>query len=191
MTDAFDELLGASAALTWRCVPFDSLAPRELQAIHAARQRVFTVEQDCAVLDADSLDEVAHHLAAWAPGVREPVAYARLLPPGAKYVETSIGRVLTSVELRGRGLGRELMARALALVEAIWPGAGVRISAQTRLEAFYVSLGFVAVGPPDLEDGVEHTEMVQSGGGAHPHRYFPQYRHSGDRRRLHLYRPVA
>jgi ElaA protein len=37
----------------------------------------------------------------------------------------------------------------------------VRISAQTRLEAFYASLGFVAVGPPYLEDGVDHTEMLR------------------------------
>lgn len=149
-------------ALTWRCVPFDSLAPRELQAIHRARQRVFTVEQSCAFLDADELDEGAHHLVACAPGELEPLAYARLLAPGAKYAEASIGRVLTSVGARRSGLGRELMARALALVEAIWPHAGVRISAQTHLQAFYASFGFVAVGSPYLEDGIDHTEMLRS-----------------------------
>ena len=150
----------AEAALTWRCVPFDSLAPRELHAIHRLRQRVFVVEQDCAFLDADDLDELAHHVVAWADACAEPVAYARLLPPGAKYAEASVGRVLTSGAMRGRGLGRELMVRSLALVEAIWPGSAVRISAQTRLEAFYASLGFVAVGPPYLEDGIDHTEML-------------------------------
>jgi len=150
-----------TGTVQWTCVPFDSLAPRELQAIHRARQRVFAVEQSCAFLDADEHDEFAHHLVAWAPGGAEPVAYARLLPPGAKYGEASIGRVLTTDAVRGRGLGRELMARALALVEAIWPGAGVRISAQTRLEAFYVSIGFVAFGPPYLEDGIDHTEMLR------------------------------
>lgn len=152
----------ADAALTWRCVPFDSLSPRELQAIHRARQRVFTVEQSCAFLDADDLDEVAHHLVACAPGEVEPIAYARLLPPGAKYAEASIGRVLTSAGARGRGVGSELMVRALARVEAIWPQAGVRISAQTHLETFYASFGFVAVGPPYLEDGIDHTEMLRA-----------------------------
>jgi ElaA protein len=156
----------AGLALAWRCVPFDALAPRELQAIHRARQRVFTLEQQCAFLDADAHDEVAHHLAAWLAGEAEPVAYARLLPPGAKYEEASIGRVLTSAAMRGRGLGRELMARALARVDALWPGAGVRISAQTRLEAFYASYGFVAVGLPYLEDGIEHTEMLRREAGA-------------------------
>ena len=162
MTDRPARRRTPTSALTWRCVPFDSLGPRELQAIHRARQRVFVVEQSCFFLDADDLDELAHHLAAWARDDAEPVAYARLLPPRSKYAEASIGRVLTSRDMRGRGVGRELMARALALVAAIWPGAGVRISAQTRLETFYASLGFVAVGPPYLEDGVEHTEMLRA-----------------------------
>jgi len=152
----------ADAALTWRCVPFDSLSPRELQAIHTARQRVFVVEQHCAFLDADPHDESAHHLAAWLTGDAEPVAYARLLPPGARYPQASIGRVLTSPAMRGRGLGRELMARALVLVNAMWPTAAVRISAQTRLEPFYASLGFVVIGSRYVEDGIEHTEMLRA-----------------------------
>ncbi|HEX4233321.1 MAG TPA: GNAT family N-acetyltransferase [Caldimonas sp.] len=152
----------ALEVLVWRCVPFDSLTPRELDRIYAARQRVFAVEQGCAYLDADGRDEVAHHLAAWAPAAAEPVAYARLLAPGAKYSDASIGRVLTSLEARGRGLGRELMERSLALVEVIWPATAVRISAQTRLEGFYASLGFVAVGTAYLEDGIDHTEMLRT-----------------------------
>ena len=164
MSDAPDAR--TELALTWRCVPLDALAPRELQAIHRARQRVFTVEQQGAFLDADDHDEVAHHLAAWLAGEPEPVAYARLLPPGDKYDEASIGRVLTSVAMRGRGIGRELMARALARVDALWPRAGVRISAQTRLEAFYASFGFVAVGAPYLEAGIDHTEMLRRQAGA-------------------------
>ena len=157
---------GAAAAATlapvWRCVAFDALSVGELQGIYMARQRVFAVEQHCAFLDADGYDEIARHLCAWRQGEREPLAYARLLPPGAKYADASIGRVLTGASARGRGLGRELMVRALDLVESTWPGAAVRISAQTRLEAFYGSLGFVAVGPPYLEDGVDHTEMLRA-----------------------------
>jgi ElaA protein len=154
-------------APVWRCVPFDSLSPRELQGIYIVRQRVFAIEQACAFLDADGFDELAHHLTAWLPSEREPFAYARLLQPGAKYPEASIGRVLTGLHVRGRGLGRELMIRSLALVGAIWPGVGVRIAAQTRLEAFYVSLGFVAIGLPYLEDGIDHTEMLRSADAAH------------------------
>jgi ElaA protein len=152
---------GAGAALAWRCVPFDSLTPLELERIYAARQRVFAVEQGCAYLDADGCDELAHHLVALAPAVAEPLAYARLLAPGAKYAEASIGRVLTRFDVRSCGLGRELMERALALVATIWPATAVRISAQTRLEGFYASLGFVAIGAAYLEDGIDHTEMLR------------------------------
>ncbi len=162
MKTARDAPVAAEPALTWRCVPFDSLVPRELQAIHRARQRVFTVEQRCAFLDADEHDEDAHHLVACRPGRIEPIAYARLVAPGAKYVEASIGRVLVVDGARGRGLGRELMVRALALVDAIWPESGVRISAQSRLEDFYASLGFLAVGARYLDDGIEHSEMVRA-----------------------------
>jgi len=151
------------AAATWRVVPFDSLSLHELQCIYMARQAVFVVEQRCAFRDADGLDERAHHLAAWSPIQREPLAYARLLEPGAKFAEASIGRVLTTTAARRRGLGRETMVRALAHAAVIWPGVAVRICAQSRLEAFYASLGFVVAGPRYLEDGIDHTEMVHAG----------------------------
>jgi ElaA protein len=96
----------------------------------------------------------------------EPLAYARLLDPGAKYADASIGRVITTQAARGSGLGRELMGRAIAQAGLAWPDAAIRISAQTRLEAFYASFGFVAVGPTYLEDGIDHTEMLKAAAGA-------------------------
>lgn len=158
---------GAVAAIDqppplWRFMPFESLTVRELQYIYMARQEVFSVEQQCAFLDADGLDERAYHLAAWSPLQREPLAYARLLEPGAKYAEASIGRVMTTAAARGRGFGRETMVRALAHAADTWPGGAVRISAQSRLEAFYESFGFVVASPRYLEDGIDHTEMVHA-----------------------------
>ena len=153
-------------APVWRFARFDSLTVRELQYIYMARQAVFSVEQQCAFMDADGLDERAYHLAAWSPLQREPLAYARLLEPGAKYAEASIGRVITTAAARGRGLGRETMVRALAHAAETWPGVAVRISAQSRLESFYASLGFVVAGPRYLEDGIDHTEMVHVAPGA-------------------------
>ena len=152
---------GEWQAPVWRFAPFDSLTVRELQYIYMARQAVFSVEQQCAFMDADGLDDRAYHLAAWSPVQREPLAYARLLEPGAKYAEPSIGRVLTTAAGRGRGLGRETMVRALAHAAETWPGAPVRIAAQSRLEAFYASLGFVIASPRFIEDGIDHTEMVR------------------------------
>ena len=101
-------------ATTWRSCRFDDLTPRELQNIYAARQQVFVIEQACIYLDADGHDDAAWHLAAWSPQQRLPLAYARLLDPGVKYPEPSMGRVLTTSAARGTGLGRELVRRVRA-----------------------------------------------------------------------------
>jgi ElaA protein len=150
-------------ALRWRWCRFASLTVFELEAIYAARQHVFALEQQCIYLDADGYDEAAYHLAAWQSGERLPMAYARLLDPGTKYLEASMGRVITSGPARGWGLGRELVRRVLAHAEEAWPGDAIRISAQTRLERFYRDFGFVAVGAPYMEDGIPHTEMLRAG----------------------------
>lgn len=145
----------------WRCCSFDELSLRELQNIYMARQQVFGLEQNCAYVDADGYDEAAWHLAAWSDSQRMPLAYARLLPPGAKYADdASIGRVVTTQAARGVGLGRELVRRAIAACESLFPRQAIRISAQSRLEKFYEEFGFVVVGERYLEDGIAHTEML-------------------------------
>jgi ElaA protein len=147
-------------ALTWRWCRFDELSVFELQAIYMARQLVFSIEQACAYLDADGYDEASFHLAAWSPGHKVPLAYARVVHPGQKYAEPSIGRVITTAAARGTGLGRELVRRAIAHCALTFPGQGIRISAQTRLERFYAEQGFAAIGVPYMEDGIPHTEML-------------------------------
>lgn len=158
--------IAARAALPddieWRWRRFDELQVRELQHIYAARQLAFAIEQECIYLDVDGCDERSFHLAAWSKAQREPLAYARVIDPGVKYAEASIGRVVTVGLGRGHGLGREVMVRAIAHAAEVWPGMAIRISAQTRLERFYASLDFVATGPPYLEDGIDHTDMLLS-----------------------------
>ncbi|HEV7913189.1 MAG TPA: GNAT family N-acetyltransferase [Albitalea sp.] len=146
--------------VTWRSGRFDALSLRELQFIYMARQQVFAIEQNCVYLDVDGHDETAWHMAAWSPAQAMPLAYARLLDPGVKYAEPSMGRVITTEAARGTGLGRELVRRVVELGDRVWPGRGMRISAQSRLEAFYGELGFAIVGERYLEDGIPHTEMA-------------------------------
>jgi ElaA protein len=149
--------------LRWRWCRFEALSLRELQFIYMARQQVFIIEQNCVYLDADGADETAHHLAAWAEDSPMPLAYARVSDPGVKYVEPSIGRVITTASARGTGLGRELLTVAVAQTVAAWPGLGIRISAQSHLEAFYQGFGFEIVSERYLEDGIPHTEMLRKG----------------------------
>lgn len=144
----------------WRWCRFDELSVHELQNIYTARQLVFVLEQECPYLDADGVDEQSHHLAAWSARQREPLAYARVVAPGVKYAEPSIGRVITTSAARGTGLGRELVRRAVELALATYSGQGIRISAQSRLERFYAGFGFQRIGEDYLEDNIPHTEML-------------------------------
>lgn len=147
-----------TSLISWRTCRFDELTPHELQNIYTARQLVFVIEQKCIYLDADGHDENAWHLAAWSNEHRVPLAYSRLITPGVKYAEPSIGRVITTSAARGTGLGRELVRRSIALSHEVFPGHAVRISAQSRLKKFYEEFGFVVQGEQYMEDGIPHTE---------------------------------
>ena len=145
--------------MNWSWSRFESLGVDNLYDALALRCRVFVLEQG-PYLDPDGLDRQAWHLLGRdAQGTLQ--AYLRIVDPGAKYAEPSMGRVVTSPELRGSGLGRRLVAEGVARCDAAWPGQGMRISAQAHLERFYGGWGFVRVGEPYLEDGIPHLEMVR------------------------------
>lgn len=93
---------------------------------------------------------------------RALVAYARCLPPGAKFPEPSVGRVVVDPGCRGRGLGHMLLRRALAVCAQRYPDRPVRISAQAYLERFYAAHGFQTQGEAYLEDGIAHREMLRA-----------------------------
>lgn len=153
-------------ALAWRCAPYAELSLDELYALLQLRSMVFVVEQQCPFLDLDGDDSRAWHLLGWAEagGRRVLCAYARLFAPGVKYAEASVGRVVSHPAVRRAGAGRALMAEALRRLEALAPGAPVRIGAQKYLERFYASFGFRRAGDDYLEDGIVHLEMVRPGG---------------------------
>ena len=142
--------------LIWHVRTFAELTVSELYAIMELRQRVFVVEQKCVYQDADGVDPVSRHV--WAQSGDAIAAYLRIVPAGVKFAELSIGRVITSPDFRGSGLGRELMKRGIAAA-----GAGpIRIGAQAHLEKFYTELGFVKAGEPYDEDGIPHIEMLRT-----------------------------
>lgn len=143
----------------WRWRAFPELSPEELYSILQLRALVFVVEQNCAYNDLDGHDRGAYHL--FLEGGGGVVAYLRVIPPGLRYAEPSIGRVVTHPSARGSGLGYELMREGLRRVEALFPELSIRIGAQRRLERFYQTLGFVTVSDPYDEDGIEHVEMIR------------------------------
>ncbi|MCS7081199.1 MAG: GNAT family N-acetyltransferase [Chloracidobacterium sp.] len=155
----------ATAPVEWRTARFAELTVDDLYAVLQARLAVFVVEQQCVYQDADGVDRYAHHIMGWrpTPSGQVLVAYCRLVAPGVKYAEPSIGRVITTAAGRGQGLGKELMRRALALHDALYPGQGNRISAQQYLERFYGAFGYRTVSAPYDEDGLPHVEMLRDG----------------------------
>lgn len=151
-----------SETLAWQLKPFAALAPAELQAIHMARQSVFIVEQICPYQDADDYDAQAHHLCGWGAQRGVLLAYLRLLPPGSKYLEASLGRVITTAAGRGQGLGKLLLEQGIRECHHLYHGHAIRISAQHYLERFYQAAGFQTVSTPYLEDNIPHIAMLLS-----------------------------
>ena len=138
----------------------EDLSGPQFHQIIAERERVFVVEQDCPYQDADDLDAVSWHLIASVEG--QLAAYLRIVDPGHKYPEASIGRVLTPKTFRGLGLGQQLMTEAIAGAQRHYPGLAIRISGQSYLLAFYRAFGFETVGEEYLEDGIPHFEMLRA-----------------------------
>jgi ElaA protein len=145
-------------ALHWAWARFAELGLDGMYDALALRARVFVLEQQCVYEDVDGLDRQAWHLLGRSAEGRA-LAYLRVVDPGLKYDEPSIGRVVVDPSQRGSGLGRVLVQQGIARCTSVWPGRGIRIGAQAHLERFYGSLGFVLQGAPYVEDGIPHVEM--------------------------------
>lgn len=144
--------------MLWKWQKFDELSTRELYEILNLRQSVFGVEQKCAYLDTDGVDYECWHLCGRENG--QLLAYLRVVPAGIKYQEPSIGRVVTSSQGRGKGLGKILMTEALKNIQKELGLTPIRISAQAYLEKFYGDFGFKRIGETYLEDNIPHLEML-------------------------------
>lgn len=168
--------------MRWTWARFADLGADDLYDALALRARVFVVEQACAFQDPDGIDRRCWHLL----GRQDDgllTAYLRVVDPadaaGERGVggegdehqehperdergergEPWIGRVVTAPEARGSGVGRQLFAEGLARCLDAWPGRGIRLNAQARLERFYGGFGFRRAGDDFLEDGITHIPM--------------------------------
>jgi ElaA protein len=145
-------------SITWRWAALDELTAREWHEVGVLRQSVFIVEQTCPYPDLDEHDPHSAHLLGF-DAAGELVAYLRLVPPGRKYAEPSLGRIVTRSSARGTGLGRPLVQEGLDEHVRRYPGLANTIGAQARLTEFYRSLGFEPFGDTYLEDDIVHIDM--------------------------------
>lgn len=143
--------------MNWLWSRFGELGVENLYDALALRCRVFILEQG-PYQDPDGVDRDSWHLLGRdEAGTLQ--AYLRVVDPGIKYPEPSLGRVITSPESRGTGAGRLLVAEGVKRCLDAWPRRGIRISAQAHLERFYGAYGFERVGEEYLEDDIPHLEM--------------------------------
>lgn len=143
----------------WKLNKFDELTVKQLYSYLQLRVNVFVVEQKCPYPELDGYDEKAFHLAYIEN--EKLLAYARILPPGVKYDRISIGRVIVSIEARGRGIAKELMKESLVFIQKNWSYQEVQLQAQSHLRSFYGSFGFESISEDYDEDGIPHVDMIR------------------------------
>lgn len=137
---------------------FNELSPSELYEILRLRAEIFVVEQNCVYNDLDDLDQSAIHQ--FLIENNTIIAYARILPPGTRFPDFSIGRVVVKKSARMRGLGIELMKTAIDFLRNKYKPSKIKISAQKYLRKFYEDLGFEVLTEEYLEDGIPHFGMM-------------------------------
>lgn len=137
---------------------YTELTTDELYEILQLRAEIFAVEQNCVYNDLDGLDKNAVH-----QFIRKDdkiIAYSRLLKPGTRFPDYSIGRVIVKDSERGTGLGIKMMNEAKSYILNEWKAEKIKISAQKYLRNFYEDLGFTVITEEYLEDGIPHFGML-------------------------------
>lgn len=148
--------------MQWFSQTFSQLDTQTLYAILQLRAEVFVVEQTCYYQDLDGLDCLNDTIHLYAKQDGKIIAYARCMAPGVSYPQDSaIGRVVTSEQARGNGLGHTLIKKAVEVCEAYWPNHTIHMSAQEHLQNYYAQHGFVSVGEGYLEDDIPHIGMIR------------------------------
>ena len=133
-------------------------AKADLDTAFQIRRDVFVEEQNVSADDEyDEFETTSHHFLALLAG--QPVGTAR-------WRRTSHGmkleRFAVRLSARRRGVGKALVQAVLADVFSQQPEPIERIylHAQTSAMPLYAGFGFIAVGPPFDECGIEHYRMV-------------------------------
>ncbi|MDO5101793.1 MAG: GNAT family N-acetyltransferase [Lautropia sp.] len=149
--------------ISWALMPFEALDVAVLYRVLALRSSVFVVEQDCAFQEIDGLDPkglIVVGMRQQGEHAFDVVATARILPPGVRFAEPTLGRLCVAAPYRQHGFGRRLMLEAVSLCRERFPAQAIRVSAPAHLEKFHQAFGFQTVSEVYLEDRVPHVEML-------------------------------
>jgi putative N-acetyltransferase (TIGR04045 family) len=126
----------------------------ELRQALGLRDRVFCGEQGVsAAAERDGRDGEALHLVAVEDAA--VVGTCRLLfDPGAAF----LGRLAVETEYRRHGIGAALLRAAAEHARAAGV-ARIGLHAQLDVRELYAGLGYVELGDPFVEEGIDHVTM--------------------------------
>jgi predicted GNAT family N-acyltransferase len=129
-----------------------------IESLQCIRGEVFQREQGVAEeLEFDGLDETAVHLLAYLDGIAVGTLRIRQLSPETAKIE----RLAVVKTARGRGIGRQLMEKAIALVLLDPEKQEIVINAQEYIQELYKKLGFEAISDRFYEAGIPHIKMCK------------------------------
>lgn len=134
---------------------FEELSIQELHAIYQLRVSVFVVEQKCPYQEIDDIDPISFH--AYLKQENKILAYIRIIPPGIKFDDASIGRVISTQ--RRKGYGTLLMKEGIKFIQNNFSASSITIEAQQYASNFYQQIGFEIISKPFLEDDIPHVKM--------------------------------
>lgn len=133
------------------------LSAFDLYQMLKLRQDIFIIEQECIYDDIDNIDPICEHLLLKDGDLT--IACTRIVPAGNKFDNPSIGRIAVQKNYRKRGIGKEMIQKALEILSTK-NAEIVIIEAQSYLLDFYKSLGFQKVSDRYLVDGIPHIKMI-------------------------------
>lgn len=133
------------------------LFTNESQSIHSIRETVFQEEQGISPeLEWDGLDEQCLHLIAKLGSQSVGVGRLRELTEETLKLE----RLAVLASYRKQGIGSEMVYTAIAYSKE-QEYQQILLHAQAYTVEFYERLGFIKIGKPFAEAGIEHIKMQQ------------------------------
>ncbi|WP_138504612.1 GNAT family N-acetyltransferase [Nostoc sp. PA-18-2419] len=127
----------------------------EFPAIAAIRKSVFQEEQGVdPALEFDGKDEISNHLIAYLDDKAVGTTRIRYLDERTVKIE----RLAVLSTVRGQGIGKQIMEKALLFI-ASKNIIEVVIHSQEYIKVLYLKLGFIEEGEIFQEAGISHVKM--------------------------------
>ncbi len=134
---------------------FKELTLEQLYKILKLRFDVFVAEQNSIYDEYDNKDYEAIHL--FIEEEDKIIAYLRIYKKSEAIA--SFGRVVVHKDYRKKGLGREIVQKAVEYIKSDMKVDKVEIEAQYYLKDFYKSFGFKQTSEVYDDGGVPHIDM--------------------------------